>query len=302
MIFKTPNSIKFCILTFSLQLFSFLAQAEESQDPAIVVNLGSLSQAPIIDGEISEWGNDEWSTLILKPAMKKNEKKLPEALNVELKTAIVGDMFYVAVKWPDAEANLEYKNWVWRMNKYKRDKKKDDMFALRFDMGGDYNQCMISKSDYKVDVWLWSSGRSNLTDYAEDMNHHMSTRLIENAAEYEFKREDGTMATIYIKKRKDSGKAPYKNARIKRKKKIGKKINSIKLVDKPSGSVIDVKAKGKWLDGFWTLEMARKLDTANKDDVVLSGRDAIKGAVAVFNHNSSEHKNNSNTLLFKLKP
>ena len=90
--------------------------------------------------------------------------------------------------------------------------------------------------------------------------------------------------------------------RINRKKQAGKKIASIKVTDNPSGSIIDVKAKGQWSDGFWHLEMARKLSSNNSDDVNLAARDNIKGAIAVFNHNSSEHKAKSKTLLFNLKP
>ncbi len=281
---------------------SVIAQADKTSKKLIIINLGQLSQPPLIDGELSEWAGENWHLLSLKPAMTNDTQKLPEEISLQIKTAIIGEIFYVAAKWPDSSHSVEYKNWVWRGNKYHRDKKLDDMFALRFDMAGDYNQCMISKSNYSVDVWLWSSGRSNLTRYAEDMNHHISTRLIENAAEYEYKNETGPATIIYIKKKKDSGVAAYKNVRIKRKKNRGKKLNSIKIIDNPSGSIIDVQAKALWSEGFWHLEMARKLNTGNTDDVDLSSRDNIKGAIAIFNHNSAEHKNKSSTLLFKLKP
>ena len=35
----------------------------------------------------------------------------------------------------------------------------------------------------------------------------------------------------------------------------------------PSGSRMDVKAKGIWEDGRWTIELSRKLKTHNGDDV-----------------------------------
>lgn len=38
----------------------------------------------------------------------------------------------------------------------------------------------------------------------------------------------------------------------------------------PLGSAADVGAKGKWADGWWTLEFARRLDTGEADDTTFS--------------------------------
>ncbi len=35
----------------------------------------------------------------------------------------------------------------------------------------------------------------------------------------------------------------------------------------PSGSVADIKAKGLWDEGFWTIEFSRCLNTGQEDDV-----------------------------------
>lgn len=37
----------------------------------------------------------------------------------------------------------------------------------------------------------------------------------------------------------------------------------------PTGSRADVKAKGYWNNGRWTIEFARKLNTNNMDDILL---------------------------------
>jgi len=288
-----------CYIFLLLSIFNFsLAESVTEENPPTNITLTALSKTPTVDGELTEWGSDKWHPIILKPAQEKHEKKLPAELLVELKIAILDGMFYMAAKWPDSKPDLEYKNWVWRANKYRRGKKLDDMFAIRFDMEGDYNQCMISGSSYNVDVWLWSSARSNLTDYAEDMYHRISTRYIENAAEYENKQGK----TVYIKKKKDAGIASYAYKRINRKKKQKDKLSSVKVIENPSGSVIDVKAKAKWKNGKWYIEMARKLDTGNEDDVLLKDKKNIRASIAVFNHNASENKNKSNTLLIQLNP
>ncbi len=35
----------------------------------------------------------------------------------------------------------------------------------------------------------------------------------------------------------------------------------------PTGSRADIKAKGKWKNGIWTIEFGRALDTGNSDDI-----------------------------------
>ena len=86
------------------------------------------------------------------------------------------------------------------------------MFAVRFDMGGDFNSCMIAEADYDVDVWLWSAARTDPHRYANDMWHKITMNPIEDAAEYES--ENGTV--IYIKKGADAGRPGYKNAKVKK--------------------------------------------------------------------------------------
>ncbi len=49
------------------------------------------------------------------------------------------------------------------------------------------------------------------------------------------------------------------------------------------GSIADVRAKGVWRDGYWYLELSRKLDTGNADDAVFPASGRIEMAVAAFN-------------------
>lgn len=46
-----------------------------------------------------------------------------------------------------------------------------------------------------------------------------------------------------------------------------------------TGSVADVRAKGAWKDGFWTLETRRKFDTGHGDDVVFARGGTVAGAI-----------------------
>ena len=255
-----------------------------------------LSAEPIIDGQLNEWIDSSWQSIPISPAMEKDRKNKVGKINVELQAGIINDMIYFAARWPDSKADINFRDWIWKGNKYKRDKRADDMFAIRFDLDGDYHNCMLSQRNYVVDTWLWSSGRSNQTGYAEDLSQHISTSMIENAAEYQV--DDGKM--IFIKRYKDQGTPIYKSKKINRKKKGEPRVSSVEVVDTPSESQIDVEAKGEWLDGYWHLEMRRKLDTGYSDDVSLQGKKIIDGAIAVFNGSGAEHKSNSGTIHFDL--
>jgi hypothetical protein len=272
-----------------LLALSFTAHAEPQP-----VAVSQVSE-PSVDGDLSEWGREGWTAIPVKPAMDKDADNFTGEITVEMKTAVSGDMFYLAAKWPDDNEDLEYKNWVWKGKKYKRDKKLDDMFAVRFYMSGDYDESMITEKTYTVDVWLWSAGRSNSAGRARDMWHHVTTKVTEDAAEY--KTESGKI--VYIKKHKDEGTPSFDNNKIDRKSNQGKKVPSFALNSDASGSVTDVQAKGVWKDGYWHLEMSRKLDTGHSDDAAFVPGNSLLGAIAVFNKAEMEHKSTSGDLSFQ---
>ncbi|MEH6823396.1 MAG: ethylbenzene dehydrogenase-related protein [Motiliproteus sp.] len=254
-----------------------------------------LATAPIIDGDLSDWPAD-WHNVAVDVAMEDDKKNRTGALTTELQAVIVGDRLYIATRWPDASENRLYKPWKWRKNRYKRGKNQDDMFAIRFDMGGDFNTCMIAEVDYNVDVWLWSAARSDPNAYASDMWHKISISRIEDAAEYET--DSGKI--VYIKKGFDSGRSGYKNAKIKQRKKFqGDQLPSIDLSKALKGSVADVSAKGVWKEGVWSLEFSRQLNTGHSDDVVLEAIDSVRAQIAVFNQGFAEHKSVSAELIFR---
>ncbi len=73
------------------------------------------------------------------------------------------------------------------------------------------------------------------------------------------------------------------------------------LAENPTGSVTDVAAKGVWGDGGWTLELSRKLDTGNADDVAFARGGAVKGGIAAFNRSGDDDHNVSATLTFLIQ-
>lgn len=284
------------LLTFLLLASSLPASAaKDAPSEWQVLEVERLTKAPVLDSRLDEWGESGWHDVMVRPAIEKDDKNRTGQTMVRMKVGLAGDRFYLAARWADASADQEYKPWIWRGNRYQRGKQNDDMFAVRFHLAGDYDKCMITDRSYQVDTWLWSAGRSNPAGYADDLRQVISTELQENAAEYTG--SDGNK--IYIRKLRDEGVAPFRNRSIDRKQFAGKMQPSVEVVEEPSGSVADVMARGEWRDGYWNLEMSRKLDTGHDDDVVFAPGSSRIGAIGVFNKTSHEHKSVSGTLEFR---
>ena len=280
---------------------SFAALAQ--QPPPLLIPVAVLGSAPKIDGDLGEWGTTGWVKVPISPSLEKadrakygldpnDDKNQTGSLAVQLKAGVAGDRFYVALKYPDSSEDTSARQWEWRGEKYVEGKQREDMAALRFHMSGDFDRSMLSSKDYKVDVWLWSAARTNPSGLAEDMTHHVTTKMLDSAAEY----ESPDKKTIYIKKLRDAGNAPYKLLPRPKENK-GDKLPSFELTAS-SGSAADVAAKGRWKAGHWQLEFARALTTGNADDVVFKPGQKIIGQIAVFNQGYAEHKSVSEPLLF----
>jgi hypothetical protein len=267
--------------------------SERSAEPQRIP-VAVLAAAPTVDGDPAEWAADGWQRITVRPAVQDDNDNRLGTIDVELQVGVHEGRFYLAARWPDAREDARYKPWEWRGNRYRRGKRLDDMFAARFDLGGDYHSCMIAGVEYKVDVWLWSAGRSNPSGVADDMWQLITTKYTENAAEYSG--PDGK--TVYIRKRRDDGTPGYEVNKPDRKTFQGDKLPGIHWDVKAEGSVADVSAKANWSDGTWRLEMSRVLDTGHDDDAVLPAGEVRVGAIAVFDRNAGEDKSVSGDLHF----
>ncbi len=280
-----------------------LSSAALAQAPPKVIAVGQLAAAPQLDGSLADWPTDGWTAVKVAPAVAAGEREklgldpedrnLTGTLTVELRAGVFGDRLHVAARWPDDAADTEYKGWEWAGSKYAEGKRRDDAFALRFHLSGDYDRTMLSAKSYVADVWFWSAARTNPSGYAEDWTHQVSTRMIDDAAEYAVK----GVGTVYIKKQRDAGSGPYK-ALPRPKEKAAARLSSFEVVKSPTGSIADVAAKGRWAAGKWSLELSRKLDTGHPDDVQFAAGKKLLGQIAVFNRGSDENKSVSEPLLF----
>jgi hypothetical protein len=291
---KMKRSLLIALLGITFKCFA---------EPPLAVPVTPLGTAPTIDGDLDEWGKTGWIKVAVAPALSKadrakysldpnDDKNQTGKLTVLLKAATVGDRFFVAMKYPDSSEDTISKPWELRGDKYVEGKQREDMFAIRFHMKGNFDRSMLSTNDYTVDVWLWSAAHTNPGGVAEDMMHHITTNMLDSAAEY----ESPDKKTIFIKKTRDEGTPSYKRL-PKPKANKGDKLPSFELTTS-SGSAADVAAKGRWKAGYWQLEFSRALNTGNADDVAFKLGEKTLGQIAVFNQGYAEHKSVSEPLMF----
>lgn len=269
-------------VVFCLVITGF-AQAEEPYENFVV----SLAEsAPVLDGDLSDWNPAQFKTLSVSAAIEDDSKNLIGDAEINVAMSVVGDRIYMAFRWPDSSKSDLYRPWEWKVSAYKRGQIRDDMLAVRFSLSEAYDRSMLTATNYEVDLWVWSAGRSNLIGFADDYRHRITTKYIEDAAEYEL--PDGEI--IYIDRSLDSGEVGYGTFTPDRKTKTEQKVDAVSVLGDSTGSLADVTAKGVWNDGFWSVELSRLLNTGNADDRALISGEPVITQFAVFDKNNAEHK------------
>ena len=281
------------------------AHGQAALQPPQVLRVAALAAAPVIDGVLGEWSAEGWTKIEVKPAVEAGERAglgldarevpAPPRMRVEIKAGMAQGRIFFAVRWPDAAPDTDYRLWERKGSEYVEGSQRDDAFAVRFAMQGEFDRTMLSGKSYTVDVWYWSAGRSNRVGRAEDMMHRISSRFIEDAAEYQVR----GVGTVYIKKTRDAGTPLYRNLRPAAEARE-ERLPSIAMNPQPAGSIADVQARGVWSKGAWHLELARALDTGHADDVVLRPGARVPFQIAVFNRSGDENKGVSEPLLLDL--
>jgi len=217
---------------------------------------------------------------------------------VLLRGGYYGDKVFLVAQWKDASKNDTHKNYKWdeTQQRYRQGKDREDRFILKFFISGTYSTSPLAGWASVSDIWHWKAYRSNTAGLAHDKAHKISLTKIAKSRKY----VASNGKTLYFARPSDKGSAIYSSKRYP------EKIKDVmpKYVINPdiSGSIADVKAKGVWDNGMWTLELARKFDTGDHDvDVVFKSGAAVKGAIAVFDGVGDWHHSNSDTLLFKFE-
>jgi hypothetical protein len=228
--------------------------------------------APVLDGSADDaaWAECPESTVSLEGAAG------PASCRV--RAAVHGGALHLLVRWEDATEDRDHKPWTRAGDGWKEGPEREDVLSIAFPLAGEFTADMLSPLDATWDVWHWKSFRTDPAGFAQDKTHLMAlAKPAGTSAPHPL--PDGR--TIHIVRPEDAGTGttatlpkPATDAKGDRHPKYAAR--------RPSGSAADVRARGAWRAGWWTVELSRDLSTGQPDDRDLAGLAEIPFAIAVL--------------------
>lgn len=267
------------------------------------VKSGSISDLPKVDGVVEkEWENAKSLRITTKP-------NTPEVKPTEVEVRSLHDKERVTflIRWEDTTPSTSFRGWSARDGGSPKieggSDGADDQLAIMLkapDMT--FHSCMLSGHAYENDVWAWKAARTDPSGHAEDKRLRIEVSEKSQAADLgadgpkEYVARHGMVAAISWPM--DSGNPLV----IEHPEELdaATAIPSFEIKP-PDGSQADIEAKGQWVEGIWTLEISRLLNTGHDDDVVIVPEETQKFALAVFDHADGPTHSNTRYLKLKLK-
>lgn len=263
--------------------------------PAQTIPIHPLEKEPTMDGNGKDWDSISATNVALKSL---GSDSAISTKDVSVKGGTHGHRVYFFLEWKDATENNSHKPWVWndQEKKYVLGTDREDRLAIQFSMDENYSTNWASGKEFSADTWHWKAYRSNPLGLAHDKSFLVSRNKLMRA--YRIDLPNGEQ--VYISRPSDSGDKLYKTKRYRSyKKQIMPKYIP---VESPKGSVADIKATGVWKDGVWRLELSRKLETGNADDVAFpKNQGKVLGGIAVFDQSENDDHVISDTLTFDFR-
>jgi hypothetical protein len=221
------------------------------------------AKAPALDGRADDeaWKAGQPVRLVAKGVFPANEGK---STDVVIRSVRTDTHIYFLVRWKDETKDAEmHKPFAWdaAKNAYVEGPEREDMFSLAFEHTGPFDPDMLAGVESVWDVWHWKATRTNPQGYAMDRTHRTSKEPWQGKGK---SLKDRKGQTIWIARPEDAGDTVEKKVAAPTAK-AGERAPQY-AAGMPTGSAADVKAKGAWEGGWWTLELERRLDTGNADD------------------------------------
>ena len=246
-----------------------------------------VSQLPILDGAGDDpaWREARPVDVVVKGVMPKTKGT---ATRAQLRAVYTDQDLYLLVTWEDATRDDKaHKPWVWNQSKgaYEEGAEREDMLGVAFEHTGPFTGDMLAGVDAVWDVWHWKATRTNPQGYAMDRTHRFSSSQPGYKAN-KHKANDG--ADTWIARPEDRGNT----VEIKQpapKEYQGERVPQY-LPGTPTDSAADVRAKGAWSNGRWTVELQRRLLTGHDDDSQFEPGRRYKMAISTHDHSGDMDK------------
>ena len=242
-------------LIVSLVLGSLvLIFGQEIKAEQVVISY-KVSQGPVVDGYTTE---DVWKNV--EPL--KTFDQIAQ-LEIQIKSVYDDSTLYFLVSFPDKDESRQHRNWIWDKEKeiYEEGPKREDVFVFKWKLNDKTKDLSLSSDEsYEADIWYWKARRTDPQGFADDKFQLLANYSTKGS--YEVTSKTGN--TMYLTRKGDAGSSSYKTKIF-----VDYEGDIIERYEirQPQSSRADVKAKGAWSDGRWTIEFSRALVTGNNDDI-----------------------------------
>lgn len=230
----------------------------------------AVADAPMIDGKANE---PFWDKAPLITTLDYSSQR-----PITLRSVHVNGEVFFLVTFPEEIPHETHKTWTWDRKEevYREGPDREDVFVFKWSMSGNDADLRLREAmPHRADIWFWKAHRGNWSGYADDKMQGISTKPGPSARTIQSAR----YGTLYFDRWADAGKPPWEQKLFFEY--AGDKLDQF-AARQPSGSRGDVRAKGVWSKGQWTIEFGRKLNTGHDDDVVFQHGAAHLFAVATY--------------------
>jgi len=184
-------------------------------------------------------------------------------IEISIKSAHNDSTVFFLVNFPDKDESRKHRSWIWndKRKMYEEGPDREDVFVLKWRLDDATDDLSIySDKGYEADTWFWKANRTDPRGYADDKFQRLSNYPTKNS--YEITSRSGSK--MFLQRKGDSGRSAYKtNLYVDYKGSIIDRYTT----RQPEASRADIRAKGVWKDGRWTIEFARALVTDDRDDI-----------------------------------
>ena len=213
-----------------------------------------VAVAPVIDGRADDAA---WKAA---PSITTLDYSSQRPINV--KSVVTATDIFFLVTYPKDKPAETHKTWIWdpKERVYREGHDREDVFIFKWSMSGnDLELKLRDPEPHRADIWDWKAHRTNPSGYADDKWQGVSLKGGNDAK----KIKDNGASALYLRRVGDAGTAAFDEKFFFEYK--GDRAEKY-VPQPPAGSRADVRAKGVWAKGQWTIEFARKLDTHHDDD------------------------------------